>query len=276
MGTKTFFLLSITVTLLFTLSAIADDTGGRTADGCTYKVINGQYLTSCPSRGSMPSRRAAPMVRDQVHTANSAPVTDYGAVPMRYNSAAAAPSLRPQQHTFAANQPVPSKDMEAASAQSGDRDTFKPYLVDQTYVGLNAGSSSMSQSNAGSAFAFGLVLGTNLDETFGIELGYSYANQNLNLGLAGQGASTDPTLTGTGGVPGFSGTSTDSALSSNLFTAEMKANLTDPSKRLRPYLGAGLGWRSATLTENVDPTNNLSGGSLHQNALLGLGSVGTP
>jgi hypothetical protein len=174
---------------------------------------------------------------------------------------------------MALNQPISAIEPDnAPAAASGAQESHGPGFLDQPYVGLNLGASNMTQTNAGSALGFGLVLGTNIDETFGIEVGYAYASQNLNLGLAPQGTSVDPT--NNGGAPTFGPTS-DSSLSTNLFTGELKANLLDPSFRLRPYLGAGLGWRSATLTENIDPLNNLNGGSLHQNALVGLGSVGT-
>ena len=54
---KNIFYLFIGLTLLFSLSAIAEETSGPTADGCTYKVINGQYLTSCPKRDRRPHSR---------------------------------------------------------------------------------------------------------------------------------------------------------------------------------------------------------------------------
>ena len=38
---------TLSVFLLASLIASAAHAAGRTADGCTYRVVNGQYLTDC-------------------------------------------------------------------------------------------------------------------------------------------------------------------------------------------------------------------------------------
>jgi opacity protein-like surface antigen len=107
--------------------------------------------------------------------------------------------------------------------------------------------------------------------------------------LAARGTSdlgTDPSLASSGASASIMGggsataprSGTDSTLSSNLFRGEVLAHLTDSVKRLRPYLGAGLGWRSAKLQENAASTlygGSQAGGSLHQNAFGALASAGT-
>jgi hypothetical protein len=283
MGTKTIFFLTAATALLFSIGAVAaGEISGKTADGCTYKVINGQYLTSCPKRGAAP-----PTASDSVHTVSAAasagPVTDYGAVPVRHNNAVGAPALPPQQPNQSA--PISSIEKDASVAtdedfDAGRRERLKNKIIDQTYVGLAVGASNMKETNTGSATGFGLNLGTNIDDTFGVELGYGYARQDLNLGLASRGSSTTPDPAQQqpqqqGGGFGAAVRASDASLSTNLFTGEVLAHLTDPVKRLRPYLGAGLGWRSAALTESADNATGLAGGELHQNTFGGLASLGT-
>lgn len=285
----TFLLLLSGLTLLFSLSALAADSSGRTADGCTYKVINGQYLTSCPKRGE------ALAARDSVHTvaAAPAPVTSYDSIPIHRNYAASSPSLPPQQPSVSYAPAVSSIERDNAVSDFDAREDLHrahlhAKLVDQTYVGVQLGASNMKESNAGSATGFGLELGTNVDDTFGFEFGYSYSKQDLSLGLASR-SSADPGTTsasaintGDGSVNPSSSTTAatgaDSTLSSNLLRGEVLAHLTDSVKRLRPYVGAGLGWRTATLQENASSSiygNSLAGGSLHQTSLGGIASAGT-
>ena len=290
----TFLILLSGLTLLFSLSALAEDSSGRTADGCTYKVINGQYLTSCPKRGE------ALAARDSVHTVAAAPaapskVTSYDSIPVHRNFAANAPQLPPQQPSVSYAPAVSAIERDNAVSDFDARDDIKrerlhAKLVDQTYVGLQVGASNVKESNAGSATGFGLELGTNVDDTFGFEFGYSYSQQNLSLGLASRDSvdpsaaalgtgdvnSTSSIVNPNGGVTAASGS--DSTLSTNLFRGEVLVHLTDSVKRLRPYVGAGLGWRTATLQENSSSSvygSSLAGGSLHQNALGGIASAGT-
>jgi len=268
------------LTILFTATAaFASDTGGRTADGCTYRIINGQYLTSCPGKGA--KAEAAPVMAAAA-PAPRGPVTSYGDVPVRRNSAANAPSLPPMQPVAApasAREPAIEGDYyDEAPASRSKRSAASSSWADKTFAGITVGASNMKESNAGSTTGIGLNLGTNIDETFGVELGYSYSSQRLNLGLASRGASADQQPAGGFGGPA---SATDSKLTSHLFTGEGQAYLTDPGKRLRPYLGAGLGWRSATLAESANRGTHgsgaapLAGGSLHQNSFGGLASAGT-
>ncbi len=261
----------------FSGSAQAATLTGKTADGCSYKIINGQYLTSCPGKGAEP----APLAQDEIRVNAGRPVGSYGEVPVRRNSGAAAPSLPPRQApAMAAPAPSVTSSIENESYEAGStvnderRERLKNRLLDKTYAGLQLGASNMKNSNTGAAVGFGLNLGTNIDDHFGVELGWSYAKQNLRLGLASRGSNVDQ------GVPATS--QSDAALSSHLLTGEFQAHLTDPLKRLRPYFGAGLGWRSATLkeTSNAIPGEQqglspVGGGSLHQSAFGGLATAGT-
>lgn len=258
----------IALSLLLSVGAVA----GSTANGCSYKVINGQYLTDCSNQRTA---SAEPAVAASAPAAvSTAPVTSYSDVPVRQNQGAYAPTLPPQQPQQARaivatlDEPAPESTYEVREEQ--DRERLRYQLVDQTYVGVLLGTSNMKESNTSSTTGFGLVLGTNIDDHFGVELGYSYANQKMNLGLA----SSAP-------APGmFSGRSAyDAQLSTHLFTGEIQGHLTDSVKRLRPYLGLGLGWRSASLKENrtdVDYYGQpLLGGSLRQNTFGAIAGAGT-
>ncbi len=279
---------SILLSILLSISAIADEASGRTADGCSYKVINGQYLTSCPGKGhALPLAAASPLARDQAHHASAAPVTSYSDVPIRRNVGAVAPALPPLQPVLApgttsvssAIERPESADSALDSREDARRERLRNKLADQTYAGLVIGASNVKESNSGSATGIGLDIGTNISDTFGVEIGYTYANQKLNLGLASRGMNVDQ-----GQQPNPQGVplpANDSSLTAHLFTGEVQAHLTDLLKRLRPFVGAGLGWKSSTLTENPNSSDGsgygqtLSGGSLHQNSLGGLASAGT-
>ncbi len=267
--------------LAISVPAHADGLSGKTADGCSYKIINGQYLTSCPGKGAS---EPTPVAQDTVIVNSGRPVGSYGDVPMRRNSAAAAPSMQQPRIMEArpASAPVSSITSSIeAEGQGGSaiederRERLKNKLLDKTYVGAILGASNMKSSNSGSAVGMGLNLGTNIDDHFGVELGWSYAKQNLRLGLASRGGNVDQSANPS--------SSNDAALTSHLFTGELQAHLTDPLKRLRPYLGAGIGWRTAKLSETPQaPVNSdvpnygaTGGGSLHQSAFGGLVSAGS-
>ncbi len=278
--------LFILAALATAISAQANQTAGKTADGCSYKIINGQYLTTCPGRPSSDAGTAtvAPPSRPQP----SRPIGSYGDVPVRHNPEAAAPTIPPQQPVAAprgavssAFEPNPVGESRFEDLEGERREGLRTRLLDKTYAGLTLGASNMKESNSGSTLGMGLTLGTNIDDHFGVELAWGYAKQNINLGLASRGAMVDETL------PSYGGSGSDAALSSHLFTGEVQAHLTDPLKRLRPYIGAGIGWRSAKLMEN-QPTypgqdltyggsapSSTGGGSLHQSTFGGLASAGT-
>ncbi|HEY8280125.1 MAG TPA: outer membrane beta-barrel protein [Bdellovibrionota bacterium] len=273
---SSFFILSIIIAILFSMGAVAEEVVGRTADGCSYKIINGQYMTSCASKDAAP---AAPAAADQVKTVTAAPVTSYDSVPVRHNPTMSAPQMPPQQPVYSSIERSEKTDASLDEYEEVHRSRLHSKVLDQTYAGLMVGASNVKETNTGSAMGLGLDIGTNIDDTFGVEIGYSYSKQSLTMGLASRGGAPAPEP-----MPSYPGSNTlasDASLSSHLFTGEMQAHLTDPLKRLRPYLGAGLGWRSATLSENSsgagDPNYGgiaQDGGKLRQSSFGGLASAG--
>jgi opacity protein-like surface antigen len=225
---------------------------GKTADGCTYRIINGQYLTSCDDK--------KPAAASASPSLAAAPVTDYGSVPVRSNTMALPPPppAAPPQPT--ATLAAPARALELDSTYDLRRRQERDKAVDTTYVGAHLGSTTIKE--AGADLGLGVTLGTYIDDHYGFELGYSYTKQDLNLGLDQRSG---------GELKGYS--PRDAALSAHLISGEFQGYLTDTFKRLRPYLGLGLGWKSSTLGERNYEFGG-SGGSLSQSSLGGLSTAG--
>lgn len=250
------------------LASTAQANSGRTADGCSYRIINGQYLTSCDQP------KAAPVAQDAVMIAQAAPiVTSYDSIPMRANSLnRSAPAAAP---TLNINVAPPSQGRMAEEVYETRRQRERDKSVDATYVGAQVGSTNISK--AGSGTGVGVTVGSFIDDHFGFELGYSYAKQDVSLGLDSRGS---------GAVNAYS--PNDAALKAHLISGEVQGYLTDTFKRLRPYLGFGLGWKSSSLSETAQSPNygfegewgkssvgaGSSGSSLSQSSLGGLGTAG--
>lgn len=251
------YLLVILFSALASWAAIAAT--GKTADGCTYKIINGKYLTSCPSEDN--EEEAPAKASAEAPNAPATPsVTDYGDVPMRKHDSAKAPKLPPMQPGKAARE---ERAIERSSYSKENYEEPETDFASRVYLGLGLGATNNISAKAGSTTGLGVNVGMDLDDIFGIELGYSYAKQSLRLGLENRNGGSSSYFLG----------SDDSSLSSHLLTGELQAHLSDPSHSFRPYIGGGLGWRSSNLEEKS--YGYVSGNSLHQSSLGGLGSLGT-
>lgn len=247
-------------TLGFTATA-AWAASGKTADGCTYKVINGQYLTSCD-----PKPQAADQVVMVASAPSSAPVTSYGAVPMRSNPDALVPSVQtvsPQTMQVSLSAPMQSSLVKEEMAERPE--SFRDY----TYVGANLGSTSIKDGR--SSTGLGATIGANLDEHFAVELGYNYTSQGLNLGLDTRGNSLGDTYPARD----------DSTLKSHLIATEFQGYATNSNRRFRPYLGLGMGVKISSLKEKSLSGNSYNyygaatpSGSLNQTSFGGIGSAG--
>ncbi|MGE3263365.1 MAG: outer membrane beta-barrel protein [Bacteriovoracia bacterium] len=267
---KKIFFLSMGLGLTAALSpALA--ASGKTADGCSYQIINGQYLTTCGK-----TKASDPV---QVASVAAAPIpTSYGAVPMRYEPSAPHPSVQqmpspPETMTVQIATPQ-NRLIQREDNWESERSRQHQELIDSTYVGAFLGASTMSSVSAGSALGLGLNVGTNIDDNFGFELGYSYSSQDLNLNLDSR-SSADPLAPALNN--GYA-TANDATLRSHLISGEFQGHFTDSYKRLRPYLGVGLGWKASTVEENGAANTYGSyatgGGSLSQSTLGGIGSAG--
>lgn len=253
--------IATTLAFGFTVTA-AWAASGKTADGCTYKVINGQYLTSCDPK---------PQASDQVVTVAAAPaaapVTSYGTVPMRSNPDALVPSVQavaaPQTMTVNLSSPMQSSLVKEEVVEK--QESFKDY----TYVGANLNSTSIKEGR--SSTGLGATIGANLDEHFGVELGYNYTSQGLNLGLDTRGNTLGDSYPAR----------EDSTLKSHLITTEFQGYATNSNRRFRPYLGLGAGVKISSLKEKSLGNGSSYGyygetpnGSLSQTSFGGIGSAG--
>lgn len=248
---------------LFPLAATAAPSG-RTADGCTYRVINGQYLTDCKAKDTVAQADAAP--------ARDTTVTSYDSVPVRSNPDANAPSVQVvEPATMNVRIAPPAQNAlikEEVEIEKAEKHHDHDPIFNTAYVGVGIGSTSLG--NAASSTGFGLSLGTPLSDYFNIELGYSYTSQGMSLGLASRGTpASGPSLL-----------QEDSSLRSNLITAEMQGYLTDVYTRFRPYLGLGFGWKMSSLRESTSIAtasgySASSGSILSQTTLGGVVSAGT-
>ena len=274
MKTSLFALSLLTLTQALALAG----TSGKTADGCTYQIVNGQYLTSC---AKPKAAQDAVMVASAAPAAATPPPSSYSSVPVRYEPSAPRPSVQtvaPETMSIAITPPpgAPARSIERYEDDGWERrrNREKQEILDSTYAGVQLGSTSISQSNAGATLGMGLNVGTNIDDNFGVELGYAYSNQDVNLNLATRGSS-DPTLVSN---PAFAQRSTDASLRSHVISAEVQGHITDSYKRLRPYLGLGLAWKNSSVDEDSQSNGmggSIGGGSLTQNSLGGIGSAGT-
>lgn len=258
-------LVSIITTIALVIGAHAELVTGATANGCSYEVINGEYMYKCPSKvstetpaktpaataataaattPSATSQTAASQANTQTATpavtpkAESAPVTDYSQVKFSGNTS---PSMEDHQ-TFTAPTDQ-SKKFESTNAIEEDA----PKANDGLYGKLFIGSSAVTQANS-STTTLGFGIGTDIDEQFGFDLSYAYGKQSMLLGLASRSNNNS-----------YANLKSDSSLRTHLVSGEVNYFFNERSSRLRPYLSGGLSWRSAVIKEEVNTSNSRLG-----------------
>ena len=278
------------LTFAFLIAAVATASdyalgeSGRTADGCTYRILNGQYLTDCSAKrkkeaAAIPA--AAPAEAPVIATApvTSEPLSSYGDVPVRQNPYANQPSVQTEATKAPETIKVPLTPPPATatvSSLASYETTLRDFeenrrqrridrLVERPYVSAIVGATTITNTENGSATGYGLNVGTLLDEYFGVELGYTYAKQGLNLGLPGR--------YGDSAVYGRD----DASLKSHLVNLELQGYVSNALRRFRPFLGLGLGFKSSSLTELANENYNGyvgRNGSLDQLSFGGSASAG--
>jgi hypothetical protein len=179
---KKIFLLSMSLALT-TATSPAFATSGKTADGCTYRVINGQYLTTCGTP------KPAPSLGTNAASAPAPIPTNYATVPMRYEPSAPHPTVL--ESSLQAEPAINTTKMRSLDREEDWQESRAHQhqdLLDSTYVGATLGANTMTSVSAGSALGVGVNVGTNIDDNFGFQLGYSYSSQDLNLHLDSRGS----------------------------------------------------------------------------------------
>lgn len=269
-----------------TAALAATAPGGQTANGCSYKIINGKYFYSCDAKNPSPDAPTPSAVfQDTVPATAAAPAVLTTAAPIAASAAgqatavAAAPAAPAPAQTMKVVIAPPQtqndsvRNDEEGAASQGKVVSYKnarDQYFDNTYVGANLGSSSLGAVSGG-AFNLGLVLGTNIDENLGLEFGYTYAKQGINMNLAARGGSAP--------VPSLYGnvSESDADVTNHMLLAEAQYHLTDAYKRLRPFGGFGLAWRKSTLEEKTsfDAYSANAGGTLSQSSIGLTASIGS-
>ncbi|RYZ96691.1 MAG: hypothetical protein EOP11_23110, partial [Proteobacteria bacterium] len=82
---------------IFASAAYGGEVTGRTADGCSYRILNGQYLTDCSAKKKKEETPPAAEASPQLNSAPNAEVVSesigsYGDIPVRQNPYAPIPS----------------------------------------------------------------------------------------------------------------------------------------------------------------------------------------
>lgn len=229
--------------VLVSAAANAELVRGNTANGCSYQVINGEYRYNCDAKAPQGLAPAGQVVADQTTSVAAANTAVPEVTPPQ-------PQVMPVTIVPVQNQnervlgegrarPVHSRN-SYSSIEAEAPEAASP--ADKVYVGAQLGNTTVTKAQNGST-GISLNLGTDIDDFWGIEIDYSYAKQDMLMGLANrQGAGTISTT---------SKAKNDSTLSTHLISAEAQWHLTESGRRLRPFAGGGLGFRFAKLAEDL-------------------------
>lgn len=255
-------------------SALAQSTG-KTANGCSYEVINGKYFYNCPTGGAEAAAGGAVASTTSGTASAAAAAAPIGSYPQEQKQPleVISPSLP--------RDPGDVKLMHGKSVSTIDHDKKESdsNFGETTYAGVSLGATNFLGNDTlkSSATAYGVQLGTNVSDYFGLELGYSYAKTELFLGLEQRsgGRVVTPRTRNAGYDANPSLENVDSALTAHVINAEGQFFLTHARSRFRPFGGLGLAYKSASLKENFPVgTTGASNSSLEQTAFGATAAVG--
>ncbi len=220
--------------------SFAADSSGKTANGCSYSVINGKYLYDCSGAASNQQKTptASASTTQTTISTTVAPLDSYSSVPVFHSSETPQPLIVDKQSRLPTTPPKKQARIETPAAAETSREAESSEYKDHSYVGFLVGGTTLTAPGASNSTGIGLAIGSNIDDYMGLELDYSYASQDLNLGLNSRAS-----------IPGSTVTATDSSLNANLVVAELQFHATDTSSRFRPYVGVGLGWKHSSLED---------------------------
>lgn len=240
-------LFIFSVTLIYLAPTFAED--GKTANGCTYKVVQGKYVADCSARTAPNSwatqavatragAASAPMAAPQSTRPPGPIVESYSNVPVAGERAAprsSAPTVAVPMELVHQGRVLP---LEENSREELPPRARAARTKDGTYIGATLGSVALNDPHVDAGAGLGLTLGTNLDEFFGTELSYSYTEMSGSLGLNRRQ-----------GIFLANDASSDIQVRSHWVSAEVLAHITDETYRLRPYGGLGLGWKNTSMKD---------------------------
>ena len=235
---------------------------GRTANGCSYSVVNGQYFSKCP-----PGQGLSTATRSELVAANSAPAAGIAkSTPTSAPAQVVSPTLpRDASDVSVVDANYSSVNSTTASARSSGGD-YKPFYM-QGFVGRS--KAIMDSALASHGYSLGISAGTYLNDHIGAELGYDYANADTLLGLEKRSNGQIQSPLAAVGPLGSSANALleDSTLANHLVHLDIHFYLTDLEALFRPYAGLGAGYRIAYLDENLpNGTRGSGGASLSQSS----------
>lgn len=242
-------------------AASAESSSGKTANGCTYQVINGQYVANCPA-----SSEQEEMVDVE---GNPTPPPSNIPAPKEAPQQVVSPSLP----RSAAGVTVLRSESEFAE---GNYDSSAPKF----YLGAGLGTAFLTDAERlrGNTMAFGLQIGADLNDVLGLEFGYSYQSQDLFLGLESRANGqviTPQNQTQNRGTSVAPTSNIDSTLRAHVFALESQFHLTERASTFRPFAGVGLAIKQASLVENFPSgTSGETGSSVSQTSFSLAASVG--
>ena len=289
----TFGTLALALLIVLYPTRGATQSSGKTANGCTYEVVNGKYYYNCPEA------KAA----DVAAPASAAPATV--AVAIAEAPPAAAQAISAPNSSYYPQEPKGPAEVVSPTLPRNSREystlrgKANPFPVDpraedgpeasfgeMTYAGISLGSTNFlnTETLKGATTAYGVQVGTNVNEYLGIELGYSYAKTEAYLGLEqrSNGRVVTPftrarqaSAAGQAGDPNPPLENVDTTLTAHLINMEGQFHLTKAKARFRPYAGVGLGYKASNLQENFPVgTTGAANASVAQGSLGATAGIG--
>lgn len=287
----------VAMAALFPVTSLANapSSQGKTANGCTYKIINGEYYVNCPdkvnTRSAGPSRSPAnpdaptvatpsyPSAAPGTLAPNTQTTSDYNAIATKPGKEMESPSLPKSAASVPVVDPQFPGDPQGV-VQAGDPAQFGNFV----YGGVVLGRSNFIDTDnlEGASTGFGVEFGTNVTEHIGLALGYSFQQTELFLGLEDRsgGAVLTPFTKAknkpVGQVTNVPLTNEDSTLTAHIISAETQLHLTRAKALFRPFAALGIGYKVSTLEEDFPAgTDGASNSSMKQNSFGMTAGVGS-
>lgn len=276
------------------------NTQGTTANGCTYRIINGKYFVNCPNQKQA---NGAPAAAPNTAVRGTFKPTNLPAANSPANRGAVVPAQPPQSYSNVGSIPA-GQQMESPTLPKNQQNVpvlgtqfpGDPQGVEEAegkdpakfgnlvYGGIVLGRTNFIDTDNldGDSTGFGVEFGTNLTEHIGIALGYSFQKVDLFLGLEDRsgGAVITPFTKAknkpTGTITQVPLTNEDSTLIAHIISAEAQLHLTNARAAFRPFAGLGLGYKISSIEENFPAgTDGASNSSMQQNAFGLTAGVGS-
>lgn len=229
---RTEILLGILIGAIIVMASTSH-AAGTTANGCSYKVINGKYHYNCEAKSPSVQTSVPGYYRDNKPAEVVSP-----------SLARATSTVEPTV--------TPARMANTSTSQyQGPGDDW--LFLDKVFVGGQIGGLGLTtgEGSANTATSFGVGLSADLNHNFGFELSYTYAGFELFMGLMNRSPEVQPSPFG-----GITTVTKDAEMVSHHVVAEGQYFLTSSRNKFRPFAGAGIFWRRSTIEETL-PANTI-------------------